>query len=818
MPLVVAFATGILLHSILPRHPLLLLIFISLLSIAAAFTLHRHSLCSMLLAFALVACGAALAQHERYQYPRDQVGLFSGDEPRLVEAELALIDEPHMVTGAFAEMRALPPKQVAWSQLLRVKTWRGWTTASGALLLQVDQPHPRLDAGQTVRVFGMLHRPPPAMNPGQFDWASYYREQRVLAAITAPTAGNVEILTSTGPSLLTSLRLRVRRLLASGFTANRATEQALLGALLLGDREEPMRDVQEDFRQTGVAYHLSVSGLHVAMLGAIVFWVCRVARLRPRFSLLITAVFVALYTIVALPSHSGARSALLFLAIALASWSRRPIDRFQLLALAAFFMLLWRPLDLYSGGFQFSFLAVAALTIFLPRLREFFQTLRDPHLAAAGDLLVQPPLEAALARIIAGAIRSLQFAGIIWLATLPLVASRFGQINPWMLAAAVPLLPVAVTALLCGLMKIVLTLLWPSLAGAWAVGAALPILALEWVVDHMKKLPGGAVPLGAPPTWLFFVYYALLLLPLVRRLPLLRGRRRWIVRLAPGAGVIAIFVLPLVPRLQHPIDRGRELRVTLLSVGAGQCAVIEAPGAQPTLFDAGSSSVSDLTRRIIGPFLRSQGRRSVDKIVLSHGDYDHVCAAGEVATAYGASEVLISPHFRRHAEGNPIDETLLDMLDKRDLPPRVIRADQRMDLGGDVTVDVLWPVDVSDFNSNNTGLVLRMNYAGRTILFPADIQDPAMAALLKNPAKLKADVLIAPHHGSAESLTPAFLRAVDPSLIVSSNAWRLTNKQKRFDRMSRGRTLYRTDQCGAITIMVTRDGDISIDTFIKQDR
>jgi competence protein ComEC len=108
---------------------------------------------------------------------------------------------------------------------------------------------------------------------------------------------------------------------------------------------------------------------------------------------------------------------------------------------------------------------------------------------------------------------------------------------------------------------------------------------------------------------------------------------------------------------------------------------------------------------------------------------------------------------------------------------------------------------------------MRLTFAGRSVLFPADIQDPAFIGLLQHPAALKSDVLVAPHHGSSEDLTPAFLAAVAPQWIISSNASRLTNKQKRFNTMIGKIPLYRTSSCGAITVTITRQGAISIATF-----
>ncbi len=278
-----------------------------------------------------------------------------------------------------------------------------------------------------------------------------------------------------------------------------------------------------------------------------------------------------------------------------------------------------------------------------------------------------------------------------------------------------------------------------------------------------------------------------------------------------------MLAMPLVPIAQHPASATAQLRITLLSLGAGQCAVVEPPGGEVFLLDAGSSSISDLTRKIIAPFLRTEGRRQVDKIFLSHGDYDHICAAADIATTFGVHEVFISPHFRRNASGNLPDEALLDTLDKLNLPPHLIAAGDHLNLSPGLIADILWPPRSGTWNSNNSGIVMRLSYAGRTLLFPADIQDPAFEGVLKHPDQLQADILVAPHHGSSETLTHAFLKAVHPQAIVSSNAWRLTNKQKRFDTMAGDTPLYRTNKSGAITITVTSDGKVSIATFMGRN-
>jgi len=256
------------------------------------------------------------------------------------------------------------------------------------------------------------------------------------------------------------------------------------------------------------------------------------------------------------------------------------------------------------------------------------------------------------------------------------------------------------------------------------------------------------------------------------------------------------------------------LRITVLAVGAGQCCVVETPDGRTILLDAGSATLADPVRKCIAPFLRNRGISSVDELWLSHGDYDHLSAAAELIRAYDVERVVTSTEFERHA-GDPPAEALLEMVPRSGVRLDRLRRDEHVTLGRGVTLDVLWPPARSALDSNNSGLVLKLSFARRTILFPADIQQPAQLELLKSRDGLRCDVLVAPHHGSAETSTGAFVAAADPLYIVSSNDRTLSQKQRAFERQVAGRSLLRTNRCGAVTIVIEPDGGLTVTPFVR---
>ena len=822
-----AFMAGIVLHTAAPHRPVVWLALLGALvaaswwgtSIRAIAWLRSNTLQSILIALGLTVAGSCAAQLSAFYYPRNHISAFATDRPRLATMELNIVAPPRVLTNRFEENRPLPPKQGTTAHVTRVLTWDGWRPATGEVLVQVTQPHARLAMGQEIRVTGMLQRPSPAVNPGQFDWAAYYRGQRTLASIQIAQAHNIELLADPGPGVLGAVRERVRELLADGFDPDASLDHALLRALLLGDHDPELRDVQEQFRRTGTSHHLAISGLHVAVLGGLVWWVCRLLCVPPRWSAWVMLAFVVFYGLVALPSPPVIRSVVLCAAFGLGLLTRRATDAVQLLAISVFVMLIAQPLDLYRPGFQLSFITVAGLMLFTDRTTKLLGWGADPDLLVAQRINPPSPLEH-VRRWLDRSLLTAIAAGIVaWLVSMPIVAYHFGQVNPWAIFASLVLALFVLASLVAGLIKVVLTFLWPALAPSWADLATYPVAAMRWVLDKLASLPGGDLPTPAPPWWLIALCFLLLL-------AVLRPWRRKSARVLVGAfGVLcyaSVLILPLRTFIARHSPLGNdELRVTLLAVGAGQCAVVEPPSGRTVLLDAGSGSLTDLLAKCLSPYLRTRGITDVDTVVISHANYDHFSGVAALVEGWDVREVLAADGFTAQCAGNGPAESMLGTLSRRQRPPRTVSPGERIPLGTDTAIEILWPPKGAAANlaANDASLVLRLTHAGRTILFTGDVEDDGMRGLLSLPPdRLRADVLVAPHHGSAESLTDELIEAVRPTTIISSNDRTLTQKQRDFDEIAAdlNRPLHRTHRRGAITVIVDGDGKLRVETFLDE--
>jgi competence protein ComEC len=174
---------------------------------------------------------------------------------------------------------------------------------------------------------------------------------------------------------------------------------------------------------------------------------------------------------------------------------------------------------------------------------------------------------------------------------------------------------------------------------------------------------------------------------------------------------------------------------------------------------------------------------------------------------------VISTH---HASDSPVYKDFMDLIRKNDISHPNFAQTQRTFTINDATVEILHPdadfmerhPSSSPKDINNYSIVVKVGFGGFSILFPGDIMRAAEKDMvLKMPQSLTADMLVAPHHGSKTSSSPAFLDAVDPEVIVVSSG-----KEGHFPSKSvveryekRGVPIFRTDHNGAVRVIM--DGE-----------
>jgi competence protein ComEC len=620
-------------------------------------------------------------------------------------------------------------------------------------------PPTGVQAGARFALTVRLRPPLGARNPGGFDY-----EQWLLVNGYGATGYVRQAAGAPPTSRLRDAWLGFRAALAERLRAAAPDEDgaALVAALALGERYLFTDRHWADFRRTGTSHLVAVSGMHVALLGLVVFAAVRRCWLRlPPWlahhdleaaavaSLAATAYYAAL-TGFAVP----AQRSLVMIAVGLAVLvSRRRIDTAQALAATLVAVLAFDPFAPLTASFWLSFVAVALL-LALARSRP----LRE--------------MGAARVRRAYRAMRELAaWQWWIGLALLPLTVLYFGElsaIGSLVNLVAIPffnavLVPLVVAATMAQTFAATAAAAAPLVTFVGGLGSA-TVSTLHFAAE----LPGAAVIVPMPPLAAWVV--AVSGVAFAAAAPPVPGRALAWLALVP-------LVRPSLERLPHDA-----VRAVVLDVGHGLAVIVETR-AHRLLFDAGPASAGfDSGTAVVLPALASAGRRGLDAVVVSHADNDHAGGAAAVLAAYPGATVWKGPDVER-------------------LEGRTCARGTTWRWDG-VVFEVLHPESGFAGDGNDSSCVLRVSAGGRALLLTGDVERRGEAALLGGaPA---ADVVVVPHHGSATSSSEPFVAAVGARYAIVSagfaNRWGFPRPDVRARWQASGATLVETGVAGAVTV------------------
>jgi competence protein ComEC len=568
-----------------------------------------------------------------------------------------------------------------------------------------------------------LKRPRGLANPHGFDFEPWALERGIRATGYVRTASRVERLDANvegWPYTLHRWRGEIRDAMLERLRDDRL--RGVLVALAIGDQDAIAAEDWEVFWRTGVGHLMSISGLHITMLAALaaslVFaaWV-RVPALALRLPARKAAVVAGLVAAIAYTLMTGyqvpaQRTCLMLATLAACVLADRHGSPSRLLALAALVVTCVDPWAVLSPGFWLSFGAVAAI-FYGMSLRAG----RRGWLAGvAGEQLA------------------------VTAAMMPMLLALFQEfslVSPLANAVAIPVVSLVVAPL--------------AIAGAFLPAPILldaahaTMLALMSPLERLADLPLATLESHAPSAWALAagtIGCAWLLAP--RGVPMRSLGVAWVASLFAFA--------PSVPR-------PGEAWLDVLDVGNGLAVVVRTT-RHALVYDAGPgwNADADSGSRIVVPFLRGEGIRTLDGMVVSHADDDHSGGAISVAGARAPPWLLSSLR----------DDDAIHLAFERSMR---CESGQRWTWDG-VEFAMLHPAgaaysETARRKENDRGCVLKVSAAGAAALLPGDIEARAEAELLsRDAALLRAAVLVDPHHGSRTSSTPAFIAAVAPEVAI----------------------------------------------------
>lgn len=632
------------------------------------------------------------------------------------------------------------------SRIAAVGTVSAWSRESdGSILICLSTPDGRLAVsttaglnpvvGEALRAEGVAEGVP--------DWRADWFERRGIAVIliahkVTPTGGFRGGLSG----LVDAVRSRSERSLSRGMAP---AEAALAKGFVLGQDQEIPPATEQEFRRSGLAHLLAVSGQNVVLLSILAWPFLALAGLRLRGRLFATAGLVSFYVLVTGAGPSIQRAGIMGVAALAAGLAGRPSLRVHVLLLAAAATLLINPLSVSDPGWLLSFAATAGIMAWSRPLAEILGARAGTGIAE----MRRSAIEAAAVTIAAT------------LATAPLGAAIFGTVSLTALPANLLALPSVAPAMWLGMLS----------AAVGQVSTA-PAMPLNWLNSHclgyIEQLAhsfGGPrwsmveVESSGPLVVLLFWAATALSIRLVRSLLSRRGgldlappvSRYPLMAIALAGSVVAVVAALEVLRDPGTDGDPQRFSVCALDVGQGDSILLDPPGPSAALVDTGPPG-SDVVS-----MLRSRGVDRLTYLILTHDQSDHTGDAAALIRSIPIERLIyarLGPELPRLASANGVE-------------PREIAEGGEVRVGGGLRLSVLWPpgtlLSGPAGEANDRALVLLASWRHFTALLTADAEAESVPI---EPGPV--DLLKVAHHGSEDSGLDGLLEHSVPKLALIS--------------------------------------------------
>lgn len=632
-----------------------------------------------------------------------------------------------------------------------------------------------LSVGSVCNVKGKLEEPLEPRNANAFNYKEYLQHEKIFWTLSIE-ALNIKQCKREKNLYTRILDIRQKGInyINSQFPPDTAP---LAAALIFGDRNIMEPDLMTAYQRLGIVHLLAISGLNVGMLIGILFYIgLRMNITREKMTYVLLG-FLPIYMILTGGTPSVVRACLMvMLALFLAKFYQKKLIPIDILSIVFVLYTFLRPNVIYDVGFQLSFVVTCSLVLSSTILTRYTQ--RPISFLIATSLVSQ-------------------------LASMPVLLYHFYEfslVSVFVNIIYVPLFSAIISPVLLGVYVFHIPFgdfLTPFLS---LIDFCMQII--NRFTLFLSQFPLNTLVLGRPSGIVVFLY--------VIGIPV--AFYKWERANSLRQMVIALQIPLFLIGFQYFLERiNLEGEVTVLDVGQGDSIFIRLPLNKGTyLIDTGGvlsfpteewekrTDPFEVGKDIVIPFLKSKGITKLDKLILTHGDMDHIGGAKAILKTMNVKEVVL-PKMK---EQSTLEEEIIMMCEQKKIPVRYVRKGDKWTTS-DYTFTVLSPSEGDFLERNDQSIVLHTRLGGKSWLFTGDIESEGETKLLARYSQLNVDILKVGHHGSNTSTTEMFLRQLQPTIALISAGVDNRFGHPHKDVLKRLETnnvrVYRTDEDGAIS-------------------
>lgn len=630
--------------------------------------------------------------------------------------------------------------------------------------------------GSVFRVSGELVEPAIPAHRYAFSMANYIESNGAQGIFEAKSFHFVSKERSLSV-FFAEQRFRVKKHIENTFPESLVAEAQ---SLIIGERENVDMDVERAYQKLGITHLFAISGLHVGLVSMLVYELLLRLHIRREHATWALIIGLPIYACIAggAPSVWRAVSVVELVMLSRIVSNRLSID--DALALSFIGFVLLQPSVVFQIGFQLSYLATVSL-IFSGKI---FSLARNTWQ------------------------QSFAITFVCQLLVYPLLLYHFFEISLSSFIANIFFVPLfSFVVLPTNLMLLMFTYVSNPLAGVCFFIYEPARELLSTIIMWLQTIPYQMWTPGRPSVCLLLLAFASVIFVLMQ----IEQRKHWF--LIASTLLFPAFLIHESPAWDE------DLKIIFLSVGQGDCAIIELPFRKKIyVIDTGGvlrfdqeawkqpKKPYEVGRGIVVPYLKGSGIRTVDTLILTHADADHAEGAEEVMEEISVKEIHVSPNSWQKS----VMKDVVDIAHKDGIPIREQMAGRSW-MQGETTLSYLSPGDLI-YEGNDDSLVLMLQHASFKALFTGDLEQTGEKILVENYQETisKIDILKVGHHGSKTSSTDPFLKLVQPRLSIFSSGLNNRYGHPNKDVVARFKEMQlptlNTAEVGTIEVIISKSG------------
>lgn len=631
------------------------------------------------------------------------------------------------------------------------------------LYIQVSKKSKELEYGDKVQLQGEYSKPSEQRNYGGYDDKQYLKTLKIVGRVKVE---KIEIIAKKQLNgilqLSNAINLQIKEKIEATFEEEKS---AILKGLLLGETGDILEDIKEDFQISNISHVLAISGVHISYLimGLQLLFNKVMGKKKTR---IVTIIFLILYAFITGFSPSVVRAVSMGIITIGSGLVYRKSDVWNSIAISLLGILLYHPFLILNVGLQLSYLGTIGIILLRPTILKIFSYRKGEKEGKISKKIKEILAVSLSAQIMILPIMLYNFntIGIYFLITNLLVSIIIG--------------PIIVLGFFCIVTAFIFSPITNLISLPLNIG--LEILSL---ISKFSELPFSKVYLPTPSTIGIILYFIAILfgnqiysIYHLNYLTLTHKRVKNIIALFQYKFhqkkkkylkyILIIFMVFMIAILFIP----KSLKIYFVDVGQGDCTFIVTPCNKTVLIDGGGSITDnfDVGKKTLIPYLLDRGYTTIDYIMISHFDQDHVGGILSVLEELKVKNVIIGQQF----DDSENLRKFLEIINEKNIKVNVVEAGNRIYIEKNLYFDVLWPgsnQEISENSINNNALVCKLNYKNFTMLFTGDIEEEAEKVLVSKYDGmniLKSTVLKVAHHGSKSSSTEEFLNLVQPKIAL----------------------------------------------------